>query len=54
MELIENSEERSTLGRNALTALELQRGATARTARALVELMNRPVARVQPAGKAPE
>jgi hypothetical protein len=54
MELIENSEERSTLGRNALTALELQRGATTRTVRALVELMSRPAACVPPAGKASE
>ena len=54
MELIENSEERSTLGRNALTALELQRGPTTRTVRALVELMSRPAACVPPAGKASE
>ena len=40
MELIENGDERTTLGRNALAALESQRGATARTVAALVELMS--------------
>ena len=40
MELIENGEERTTLGRNALAALESQRGATNRTVSALVELMS--------------
>jgi hypothetical protein len=39
MELIEHDEERVTLGRNALAALESQRGATARTLAALMELM---------------
>jgi hypothetical protein len=40
MELIENSGERITLGRNALAALESQRGATARTVSALLQLMS--------------
>jgi len=40
MELIDNSDERATLGRNALAALESQRGATDRTVAALVELMS--------------
>jgi 3-deoxy-D-manno-octulosonic-acid transferase len=39
MELIENDNERTTLGRNALAALESQRGATDRTVAALVQLM---------------
>jgi len=39
MELIENSEERAVLGRNALAALESQRGATDRTVSALLQLM---------------
>jgi len=39
MELIDNDNERATLGRNALAALESQRGATDRTIAALVELM---------------
>jgi len=39
MELIENDNERATLGRNALAALESQRGATDRTVTALVRLM---------------
>ncbi|MGA2353951.1 MAG: glycosyltransferase N-terminal domain-containing protein, partial [Terriglobales bacterium] len=39
IELIENREERARLGRNALEALESQRGATARTVAALIELM---------------
>jgi 3-deoxy-D-manno-octulosonic-acid transferase len=39
MELIENGDERTTLGRNALAALESQRGATARTISALLQLM---------------
>lgn len=47
MELIANGEERATLGRNALAALELQRGATMRTVHALVELMNPPVTSAQ-------
>ncbi len=54
MELIANDEERAALGRNALAALESQRGATEKTVLALVELMNRGVPRVQPAGKASE
>ena len=40
MELIENGVERTTLGRNALAALESQRGATARTVSALLQLMS--------------
>ena len=40
MELIENSEERAALGRNALAALESQRGATDRTISALLQLMS--------------
>ena len=40
MELIDNSDERATLGSNALAALESQRGATGRTIAALVELMS--------------
>jgi 3-deoxy-D-manno-octulosonic-acid transferase len=39
MELIENVNERTTLGRNALAALESQRGATDRTVSALLRLM---------------
>ncbi len=39
IELIENEKERATLGRNALAALESQRGATDRTIAALVQLM---------------
>jgi len=39
MELIENRDERTTLGQNALAALESQRGATDRTISALVKLM---------------
>src|SRR5882762_5691392 len=39
MELIENDNERTTLGRNALAALESQRGATERTLSALLRLM---------------
>jgi 3-deoxy-D-manno-octulosonic-acid transferase len=41
MELIESREARETLGRNALAALESQRGATARTVDALVQLMDK-------------
>ena len=41
MELIESEEARRTLGRNALAALESQRGATARTVDALVQLMSK-------------
>src|SRR6266481_2444955 len=40
MELIANGDERTTLGRNALAALESQRGATARTVAALLQLMD--------------
>jgi 3-deoxy-D-manno-octulosonic-acid transferase len=40
IELIEQDAERTTLGRNALAALESQRGATGRTISALLELMN--------------
>jgi 3-deoxy-D-manno-octulosonic-acid transferase len=39
IELIENVDERATLGRNALAALESQRGATDRTIKALLQLM---------------
>lgn len=41
MDLIGSSDERAKLGRNALAALDSQRGATARTVQALVELMNK-------------
>jgi 3-deoxy-D-manno-octulosonic-acid transferase len=41
MELIESVEARETLGRNALAALESQRGATVRTVNALAELMGK-------------
>src|ERR1700675_541409 len=41
MELIENGNERTTLGRNALAELESQRGATARTVSALLHLMGK-------------
>jgi 3-deoxy-D-manno-octulosonic-acid transferase len=41
MELIESREARETLGRNALAALESQRGATARTVDSLVQLMGK-------------
>jgi 3-deoxy-D-manno-octulosonic-acid transferase len=40
MELIENGDERATLGRNALAALESQRGATDRTVAVLLRLMD--------------
>jgi hypothetical protein len=40
MELIANQAERATLGRNALAALESQRGATAKTIDALLALMD--------------
>jgi 3-deoxy-D-manno-octulosonic-acid transferase len=40
IELIENAAERAILGRNALTALESQRGATERTVAALERLMS--------------
>jgi 3-deoxy-D-manno-octulosonic-acid transferase len=39
IELIENDNERTTLGRNALAALESQRGATEKTVAALARLM---------------
>ncbi len=39
MELIENRGEREALGRNALAALEAERGATGRTVAALLQLM---------------
>jgi 3-deoxy-D-manno-octulosonic-acid transferase len=39
MDLIDNDDERATLGRNALAALEAQRGATARTMAALRQLV---------------
>ncbi len=42
MELIENDNERRTLGRNALAALESQGGASARTVAALLQLMGVP------------
>lgn len=45
IELIENQAERETLGRNALAALESQRGATERTIEALIELMKKPASR---------
>jgi 3-deoxy-D-manno-octulosonic-acid transferase len=41
MDLIGSGEERAKLGRNALAALDSQRGTTARTVQALVELMNK-------------
>jgi len=41
MELIENTGARAALARNALAALESQRGATDRTVTALVQLMNK-------------
>jgi 3-deoxy-D-manno-octulosonic-acid transferase len=40
MELIENGDERATLGRNALAALDSQRGATERTVAVLLRLMD--------------
>jgi len=42
MELIENGDERAALGRNALAALESQRGTTDRTVSALLHLMGGP------------
>jgi hypothetical protein len=45
MELIDNREERERLGRNALAALESQRGATEKTVAALTQLMAVPRAR---------
>jgi 3-deoxy-D-manno-octulosonic-acid transferase len=41
IELIENKSARETLGRNALAALEFQRGATSRTVNALEQLMSK-------------
>ncbi|MGH9644524.1 MAG: 3-deoxy-D-manno-octulosonic acid transferase [Terriglobales bacterium] len=52
MELIENCEERAKLGRNALAALESQRGATTRTVAALKQLMDSSAANVQRSDKA--
>ena len=54
LELIENGEERAKLGRNALAALDSQRGATARTVQALKQLMNEPAANIGRARKAAE
>ena len=54
MELIENGEERAKLGRNALAALQSQRGATARTVRALQELVNQPAPKTMRARQAAE
>ena len=51
IELIEKAEQRNALGRNALAALESQRGATSRTIRALVELMSKPAANAHSAGR---
>ena len=48
MDLIDNEKERTTLGQNALAALESQRGATARTIDALVELMSAHASEVRP------
>ena len=44
LELIGNAGMRATLGRNALSALESQRGATTRTLHALAALLNTPAA----------
>ena len=41
IELIENKNAREALGRNALAALEFQRGATSRTVNALEQLMSK-------------
>jgi 3-deoxy-D-manno-octulosonic-acid transferase len=54
MELIDKSEERAALGRNALAALESQRGATARTIRALVEVVGTPAANIPAQSQASE
>lgn len=51
IELIEKSDERTTLGRNALEALESQRGATARTVQALVKLLSERADISEPASK---
>jgi 3-deoxy-D-manno-octulosonic-acid transferase len=54
IELIENAGERAALGRNALAALESQRGATAKTVFALLQLMEAsPSSESQPADKSP-
>jgi 3-deoxy-D-manno-octulosonic-acid transferase len=52
MELIANREERAKLGRNALAALDSQRGATAQTVRALKQLMDETGAQAANADKA--
>ena len=52
MELIENGVERAKLGRNALAALDSQRGATARTLRALKQVMDEPTGNIRRANKA--
>jgi 3-deoxy-D-manno-octulosonic-acid transferase len=53
MDLIANEEERATLGRNAMAALESQRGAARRTVCALAELMNRQASAGRASGRAP-
>jgi len=50
IELIENGGERETLGRNALAALESQRGATDRTVAALLQLMGVSSSNVETSG----
>ncbi len=52
MELIGNADERMKLGRNALAALDSQRGATERTVQALKKLMNEAGANAGRADKA--
>jgi hypothetical protein len=42
LELIENEPERAAMGRNALAALDSQRGATERTVCLLADLMRQP------------
>ena len=51
IELIEHVDQRTALGRNALAALESQRGATERTIRALAELINQPEANAHRVGR---
>jgi len=51
IELIENAAQRTALGRNALAALESQRGATARTTHALADLINKPEANIHRAAR---
>jgi hypothetical protein len=51
IELIEHVDQRTALGRNALAALESQRGATEKTIRALAELINKPEANAHCAGR---